>query len=402
MTVSAVESTASNSVLSFNTQGENDALEAARNLRPLLEKHAQTHHQNGELSAEVVGEITAHQLHNLSVPRRWGGQAISSVGLARVSAELAKGCPSTAWCSSITNSVAWISSQMKDAMQEVIFADGTPMLTSPQNGMGMLEPADGGYRLSGRWSYGSNCHHASYALLMGILDGAQPVQCLIPIGEVQRLDTWDVVGMRGSGSDTLVADNVFVPEHLACKMAGIISAEPFSYEKEAGDYWIPFPLLRAKSLGVLVGCVEGQLETVMTGAAKPIIFTNYGERQDSGAFRATLGEVATKIRTARAAMDRTNQVVDEVALAGSTLSTDDAFNIRAESALCVQMLTEASSELMNLAGSSGFSESNPAQRYWLDFNVASRHVIFNPYISYESYGDHLLGREQTVMAEPFI
>lgn len=79
--------------------------------------------------------------------------------------------------------------------------------------------------------------------------------------------------MRGSGSDTLVAENVFVPEHLACKMAGIISAEPHTYERESSDYWIPFPLLRAKALGVLVGCVEGLLETVTASTAKPIVFS---------------------------------------------------------------------------------------------------------------------------------
>ncbi|QFU77193.1 hypothetical protein EY643_16860 [Halioglobus maricola] len=385
--------------LSFSAEGEAKAIRAAKALRPLLQKNAQIHHQIGEMTEEVVDAITNAGLHNLAVPSRWDGERLSSVALARVSAEIARGCPSTAWSVSITNSCAWMASQMKDSMQEAVFANGTPMLTSPQNGFGTLEVVEGGYLLTGRWSYGSNSHHAEYALLTGILEETQPVQCLVSINDVTRLDTWDVVGMRGSGSDTLVADKVFVPLEYACKMAAVVSAEGFSYEMEASDYWVVFPLLRAKALGVLVGTVEGLLDAVAAGANKPVVYTNYTARQDSGAFRAYIGEAATKIRTARTMMDSVNDVNDQSALKARHLSVDEAQHIRAEVALVIKLLSEASTTLMDLAGSSGFSESNMAQRYWLDFNVGSRHVVFNPYISFEAYGDHVLGRELSVLDE---
>jgi alkylation response protein AidB-like acyl-CoA dehydrogenase len=385
--------------LSFSDEGEAKATQAAKELRPLLQKNAQIHHQIGEMTEEVVDALTTAGLHNLSVPRRWGGANLSSAALARVSAEIARGCPSSAWSISITNSCAWMASQMKDSMQETIFAGGTPMLTSPQNGAGTLEVVEGGYLLTGRWAYGSNCHHAEYALLTGIFEEVQPIQCLVAINDVARLDTWDVVGMRGSGSDTLVADKVFVPTEHACKMAGVVSAEEFSYSKESSDYWVVFPLLRAKALGILVGSVEGLLDAVAAGAHKPVIYANYAARQDSGAFRAYIGEAATKIRTARTMMDAVNDVNDQSALQARHLSVDEAQHIRSEVALVIRLLSEASTTLMDLAGSSGFSESNMAQRFWLDFNVGSRHVIFNPYISFEAYGDHVLGRELSVIDE---
>jgi 3-hydroxy-9,10-secoandrosta-1,3,5(10)-triene-9,17-dione monooxygenase len=389
----------SESALNFNDQGEAGAIEAAQKLRPLLLKNAQIHHRIGELTEEVVDAITTAGFQRLSSPRRWGGASLSSAALARVSAEIAKGCPSTAWSLSVSNSAAWMGSQMKDSMQSAIFAEGPPMLTSPQNGSGVLIAVDGGYVFTGRWSYGTNCHHAKFALLQGVFDGAQPLMCLVGIDEVTREDTWDVVGMCGSGSDTLVATNVFVPESNACKMSGISSGEDFSYEKEASDYWSVFPLLRAKALGVLVGTVEGQLEAVVNSSNRPVLYTNYQKKADSGAYRAAIGEVATKIRTARTIMDSANGINDAAALAARGLNKDEAHHVRAEVAFAIQLLADSSNTLMDLAGSSGFSESNLAQRYWLDFNVGSRHIIFNPYVSFEAYGDFVLGRELSVMDE---
>ena len=354
------------------------------------------------MTPEVVSAIVDAKLHELSVPKRWGGGNVSSAGLARVSAEVARGCPSTAWSVSITNSVSWMASQMKDSMQNAVFANGIPMMTSPQNGAGKLVEVDGGFLLTGRWAYGSNCHHAKYALLQGILNDQQPIMCLVDINSVTRLDTWDVVGMRGSGSDTLVADNVFVCNDHATRMAGVTSGEPHSFPMESCDYWVAFPLLRAKAVGVLVGAVEGLLDMVVAGKEKPVLYTTYAQRQDSAAFRSSIGAAATKIRTARSIMDSTNNAVDNAALEARFFTLEESHHIRAEVALAIQLLSEASSTLMDLAGSSAFSESNLAQRYWLDFNVGARHVIFNSYISYEAYGDFVLGRDLSVMDSLFV
>ncbi|GAB3377799.1 acyl-CoA dehydrogenase family protein [Spongiibacter taiwanensis] len=387
--------------LSFDQDAEAAAMAAAKAMRPLLRKHTQTHHKIGEMVAEVVAAVTEAKLHGLSVPKRWGGGNLSSVGLARVSAEVARGCPSTAWSVSITNSVAWMASQMKDSLQKAVFSKGIPMMTSPQNGAGTLSEVEGGYLLNGRWAYGSNCHHAKYALLQGML-GEQPIMCLVGIDEVRRLDTWDVVGMRGSGSDTLVAENVFVRTDHTTKMAGVSSGEPHTFTMESSDYWVAFPLLRAKALGVLVGAVEGQLDAVVAGKEKPVLYTNYPQRQDSGAYRASIGEAATKIRSARCIMDSTNKMVDDAALEARYFTVEESHHIRAEVALAIKLLSDASSMLMDLAGSSAFSESNLCQRYWLDFNVGSRHVIFNQCISYEAYGDFVLDRELSVMNPLFV
>ena len=101
-------------------------------------------------------------------------------------------------------------------------------------------------------------------------------------------------------------------------------------------------------------------------------------------------------------MDSANEVLDQSALEARRLSRDEALRVRGEVALAIKLLAEASNTLMDLAGSSGFSESQLAQRYWLDFNVGARHAIFNPYVSFEAYGDSVLGRELSVMDETWL
>jgi alkylation response protein AidB-like acyl-CoA dehydrogenase len=388
--------------LCFNEAAEKKLIEAAQKIRPLLRKSLPLHEQNGRLTDEVVNSMCEAGLHNMSVPARWKGLNLSSAAMARVAAEIAKGCPSAAWSFSITNSVAWLATQMPDKMQEAVFGNGTPLLTSPQNGAGTITETNGGYLLNGKWAYASNCHHASLALLQGTSAEGQPYLTVAKMSDVKIVNTWKVVGMRGSGSDTIVAENVFIPKDLCCLMQGIGSAEGYSYVKEASDYWVGFPLLRAKAAGILVGAVEGLLEVVAESSERPVIYSSFAKKRDSASFRFLIGEAAAKIRSARTIIDKCNNDNDAAALAARAMSLEERMHSRVEIAAAIKLLNEASSSLMDLAGSSGFAETNLAQQYWRDFNVGSRHVIFNPYVSNEAYGATVLGVAQEILHEMFV
>jgi len=376
---------------------EQQLIEAARGMRSLLRRNIPLHEQHGKLSDEVLAAVCEAGFHKMAVPARWGGLHLSSAAMARVGGEIARGCPSTAWALSITNSVAWLVSQMPDSMQQFVFGKGIPLLTGPQNGAGTLEPAEGGYLFSGRWSYGTNCRHADFAMLQGVCTEGLPHLCVVRMSEVGIVDTWKVAGMRGTGSDTVVADKVFVPKAHSCLMQGIGSAEDFSYPKEPGDYWIGFPLLRSKAIGILVGAVEGQLDAIVDSSARPVLYSVFQQKQDAASYRALLGDAAGKIRAARTIMDSSNTANDRAALARRALTPDERLDNRVETAAAIRLLNEASSTLMDMAGSSGFAESSLAQQYWRDFNVGSRHVIFNAYVSNEAFGTSVLGRAQEIL-----
>ena len=133
--------------------------------------------------------------------------------------------------------------------------------------MGQLVETESGLELSGRWNYATGSHHAQFTMVPALSPEQQPVLLVLPMSAVQLDFTWQVAAMRGTGSDTVVAAQTPVNPDLVCSFADISATPPPHFDAsqlEASDYWVNYPLLRAKSLGVLVGCAEGLLETIAT------------------------------------------------------------------------------------------------------------------------------------------
>ncbi len=155
-------------LFSFQDELADELIGRAKSVRPLLESKAAEHEQNSELSREVVDKLTEIGVFSMAGPRRVGGLAQSSRSMARVAAELAKGCPSTAWVYTIYNSCLWFASKVPAAIQGQMFANGSPLICSPQNGIGHLVADGDSYRLTGRWSYATGSHHAAWTMVPAV------------------------------------------------------------------------------------------------------------------------------------------------------------------------------------------------------------------------------------------
>lgn len=372
----------------------------ARAVRPLLESKADEHERTSELSREVVDKLTEIGVFAMAGPRRVGGSAQSSRSMARVAAELAKGCPSTAWVYTIYNSCLWFASKLPAVIQTQIFTDGVPLICSPQNGIGHLAADGDGFRLTGRWSYATGSHHAAWTMVPALSPEQAPVLAVMPMSDVEIDHTWQVAGMKGTGSDTVVANNVAVPAGMLAAFSDIAVAPPATIDESirvASDYWVNYPILRAKALGVLLGCAEGVLEAITAKSGGPIIYSIYAHKSDSAAYHASIGEAATQIQAARRLIEDSCSRIDAAASAGRVQSLEERTEARGEGALIIRLLHDAIERLMDLGGSSGFATTAAAQRYWRDFATGSRHVLFNSQISYEQAGRHTLGIEPGVV-----
>ncbi|BBZ66304.1 acyl-CoA dehydrogenase [Mycolicibacterium insubricum] len=372
----------------------------AKAVRPLLESKADEHEANSELSREVIDKLTEIGVFAMAGPARVGGLAQSSHSMAVVAAELAKGCPSTAWVYTIYNSCLWFASKLPANIQEKMFAAGVPLICSPQNGIGHLVPEGDSYRLTGRWSYATGSHNAAWTMVPALSPEQLPVLVVMPMSDVRLDYTWHVAGMKGTGSDTVVATDVVVPADMIAAFSDIAVAPPATVDEDvrvASDYWVNYPILRAKALGVLVGCAEGLLEVVAAKSGSPIIYSIYAHKSDSSAYHAAIGESAVQIKAARRIVEDSCRRIDAAACEGRVFSIEERTEARGEGALVIRLLHEAIERLMDLGGSSGFTTTAPAQRYWRDFAIGSRHVLFNSQISYEQTGRHLLGIEPGIV-----
>jgi alkylation response protein AidB-like acyl-CoA dehydrogenase len=228
---------------------------------------------------------------------------------------------------------------------------------------------------------------------------------LLPMSKAVLENTWKVTGMKGTGSDTLVAKDIAIGKDQFCQITSAsvgVALDQSTYTKEASDYWVGFPLLRAKALGVLLGAAEGLLESVIEIKDRPIIYSTYQKRVDSQVWQAGIGEAAARIGVARSIVDKHNIYNDEAASHRHILSYAERAVCRGECGVAADLLIKTVEDLMDLSGSSAFATKCISQRYWRDFSIGIRHIIFNSKMGYEVFGRQILGVEPNVVASDHV
>lgn len=391
--------------LSFDEKLGDDLVDRARSLRPLLERTAAQSEERGELVPEVVSAITDAGFLKIAVPRRWGGLSVSCNAITRLTAELAKACPSTAWLTSVMNTAVWRHTVLSDESQEDMFCDGIPLFCGVGTQPGQKARAvDGGFLIeNGAWGYASGSHHADYFHGLISIEGDEASErlAIIPMSDMTIEHTWKVAGMRATGSDTVVAKDVFVPTHRAVKSEKQFEPSPdrVKHFGDVTDYWSAMPYIRTKIMGTLLGTVEGVLDYVASTKDRPILYTNFRQKGGSGVFNERVGRAAAIALGVRNMLDGITRAIDDAACARRPMRRSERALNRGQLALCVDLLNQAMDILMNAGGSSAFQEKNPSERLWRDFNVASRHAMLIPEIGFEVYGRSFLGVEQIAAPE---
>jgi len=185
----------------------------------LLARNASQCDDDRRIPTENIEALAEAGLFRLAVPRRFGGHEVGVETSLEVAATLAEACGSTAWVMTLIGVCSWVVGLYGDrAQQEVFGVDPHARVCGVLTPTAQVQRVEGGLRVNGKWGYASGCLHAQWAVL-GVppfeADGEAVQQglALMPMSELRIEETWFVAGMRGTGSNTLVADDVFVPDH---------------------------------------------------------------------------------------------------------------------------------------------------------------------------------------------
>jgi alkylation response protein AidB-like acyl-CoA dehydrogenase len=218
------------------------------------------------------------------------------------------------------------------------------------------------------------------------------------MSEIEIEDTWFVAGMCGTGSNTLVAKDLFIPDHRILSVRHALNGD-YPHRRHSGersDRWAFSPMFPLSLMGPVVGIARNLLEAVMEGTHKrPITFTTYARQADAAVVQYQMAEAAFKIdgawlHTMRAAND-----VDEAAATGRQLDYVTRARIRGECGYAAKLVREAVDALVAVGGASSFADTNPIQRMWRDASVATRHGALAS-ADLEIYGRALLGIEGNI------
>lgn len=387
-----------------NTAGGQKALREtmtakAAALVPLLRAKAAEIERSGRIPDDVLAAMDAAQLFRLRTPRRFGGFEGDIRTYMDVVTALGRGCGSTSWIAFISIATVWIAALFPDEAQREVFAGNPDVRFIGALGMtARARAVDGGYILDGKWAYASNCLHAHWAVLSAPLPQGErvvPSIALVPMRELAIEESWNVVGMRGTGSHTVIAKETFVPAHRALPIESLAQGrsprtnhDEFVYRES----FMPTAIIAvaAPVLGMAQAALELTRERI-NKSPKAIAYSFYDDLRKAPSMQRELAEAATLIETAVLHVRRWCDDIAEAARAGEELPFTKRAQMRMDLGYAMARCREAVGLLLNVQGASAFAEANPIQRVWRDLEMASRHGLLAGEVPQEIYGRALVG-----------
>ncbi|WP_344722420.1 acyl-CoA dehydrogenase family protein [Pseudonocardia yunnanensis] len=373
-------------------------------LRPLLAQNARQGAVDRRLPEASIMALAEAGLFKLRMPKRYGGHEADLRTQIDVSAAIAYGDGAPGWVVGLANTCAWIVGLYSVRAQDDVFGvDPEVRICGSSASRGTAVTVEGGVRLSGRWSYVSGCLHAHWAVLgFDLVDEAGAVieaaLALVPAVDYVVSDTWFTAGMRASGSNTLSAEDVFVPQHRVVSRARLAAGNYPTERKDEIVYRASWaPTLTVSLIGSLLGLGRAALDHVRDAAGtKEMAATVFNRQADSAGFQMQLADAALRIESAYLHACRAAEDIDEHAARGELPDLSARARARADASRAAVLVVEAITILLNAHGSGGLAESSALQRIWQDVNNAARHASLLPAISLEIYGKALLGLENDI------
>lgn len=377
-------------------------VEAARAASPVLRRYADDAERESRLALEAARALRDAGMFRLGAPGSLGGHELSLTACVDVLAEIGLACPSSAWVAMVSYVAQQIAASFGDKARLELWGDGpdVPMCGVFSSVGVTAEPAEGGLLVSGRWSWASGCHQAEWGVLGVPLPrpaagGTEPGVALLRTSDLTIEATWDMAGMRGTGSDTLVADGVFVPHHRTRTFSDVVARD-----ERAGEplYRVPPGSLTLTSLAPLLGAARAVFRTTLEAVenGKPMAMSLHRRLADSPSVQAALADAATLIDSAYLHLVRSAEAVDAAAASPAAPTLLDRARVRMDVGHASTCLRQAVQLLLTVSGAGSFSQAALVQRYWRDLETAARHPTLNPGLAREMYGRALVGDERPV------
>ncbi len=370
-----------------------ELIDRAAGLVPVLKDRAAHTEELRRIPDETVQDILASGLHRIGVPVRFGGLDVDFGLMLEVAAQLGRGCASTAWCYCLWAVHACLVGHWPLEAQQEVFGDGPDALCSSSlnAGRSTLEKTEGGIRLTGRWEFSSGCNAAAWVILGG--DGPNGrVWMLLPRSDYEIVDTWFVSGLRGSGSNDIIVNDLFVPRHRMMDTARAGDGDWTGWEIHQNDrYRIPVPVLLgwdlvAPIVGIALGMIE-EFTTRLTGTSGP------GRTAESGGVQLRLSEASAEVDAAFSLLRDDIRAMFKKAENGETFSPLERARFRRDKAFVTQLCLRAINRLFDISGGHALFDSAPLQRYHRDAQAVAHRDGLIMELGGLQYGRVALGLE---------
>ncbi|MEW2378584.1 acyl-CoA dehydrogenase family protein [Micromonospora sp. NPDC047812] len=376
----------------------------ASELVPLLREKAVWMDENRQLHPDVIEAITDAGLLKMRVPVRYGGYESDMGTVVDVLAELGRGDGSTAWTVAVWSISTWLTGLFPDEVQDEVFSTPDVRVCGILSPGAMAVPTDGGYIVNGKWSFNTGAQQSTWNTTAAVTPveggGFAPVMLAIPVADLEIVDDWHTSGLRGSGSITTIAKDVFVPAERALPMGPVLQGQHRSkLNANAPIFNAPFmatacSIVSAPALGLALAAKDAFLDRL---PGRKITYTSYENQSEAPITHIEVASAIVGIDEVRFHAHRAADLLDTKSRAGEPWTLEERARIRLDLGAACQRAEEAIGILANASGGSSVYRDVAIQRIRRDVQVLNLHAILHPNTNLELYGRIVCGLDANTL-----
>lgn len=377
-------------------------VQRARELVPRLKERALQTERDRKVPDETIAEMQAAGLFDVLKPKMYGGFEFDPQVFYDVQMALAEGCMSTAWIYGVIGVHNWqIALFDPKAAQDVFGKNEKTLIASTYMPKGQVTPVEGGFKFSGRWGFSSGIDHCDWVFLGGLIfTQGQPPEYrtfLLPKSDYEVVDTWHVMGLKGTGSKDIVVKDVFVPEYRTHKASdGFMGTNPGRDTFTSDLYKLPFGQIFVRAVSTAaIGGLQGALDTFLD-FAKVRVGDMGNKTSEQAPAQLAASEAALAVDEMKLILHRNFDVLQTKIKNKQPLDDiGQRLLFRHQASQVVERCAKHAYQLFSACGGRGIFTDFPLHRYMFDIMAARGHYANNPEQFGRNFGGFLLGRENT-------
>jgi alkylation response protein AidB-like acyl-CoA dehydrogenase len=382
-----------------------DLMTRARAITEIVRARAQETEDNRRVADDVIERMREAELFRVLQPAAYGGFEYGFDVFADLVATIGRGCGSSGWVYGLGAVHQWFAACFPQPAQEEFWADPGAIAAGSYAPVGKTVAVDGGYRTTGSWSFASGCDNAQWYLLATMLppagesEAAKPAFLLVPRGEARIDDNWHTMGLAGTGSKNIVADDLFVPAHRTLAIADLaagtcpgtlINTSPLYRQSFLSV--VPVTLI-APVLGMAEGALADFVDMVRVRTTRGAVAGGNRRMAEFATIQSRVAEATGCIDAARLMLFRDIAETFATAVRSEPTPLDMRLRNRLTHTFSTRLLVQAVDALFLASGGQGIFLEKPLQRAWRDAHAAASHISLNWDAVSTMYGQYTLGLE---------
>ncbi|PYE15015.1 3-hydroxy-9,10-secoandrosta-1,3,5(10)-triene-9,17-dione monooxygenase [Williamsia limnetica] len=385
--------------MSDRSQAGAEVLEKISALLPEIEQRAQECEDLRQIPDETIASLADVGFFRLLQPEQWGGYQVDPVTFYEAVRRIGSACGSTGWVSSIIGVHNWHLALFPQQAQEDVWGEDTSVrISSSYAPMGMGEVVDGGYKVNGSWAWSSGCGHAEWVVLGGpVIKNGKPVDFvsfLIPRSDYTIRDVWHVVGLKGTGSNTIDVKDVFVPSHRMLSFRAMSTGTAPGLEKNTAPvYKMPWGSVHPSVISApIVGMAYGAYAAHVEHQGKRVRAAYAGEKAKDDPFaKVRIAEAASDIDAAWTQLSGNLQSEYDLLVAGEEVPMELRLKARRDQVRATGRAVASIDRLFENSGAHALDSDTPIQRFWRDAHAGRVHAANDAERAYVAFGNGEFG-----------